>query len=105
MKNALANKMSYFILTFIFLIIIASFLFSNFDNFSMGTGTSKSVATVDGTPITTREYQMALNRQVEFFNQMMGGNGLTQKQLEDMGIKQSVLNGLIQQKLDRKSVV
>lgn len=97
MKNAFANKMSYFILTFIFLIITASFLFSGFDNFSLGT--ASNVATVDGTPITIKEYQMALNRQVEFFNQMMGGQGMTQKQLEEMGIKQSVLNGLIQQKL------
>lgn len=97
MKNAFASKVSYFIMTFIFLIIIAGFLFSSFDGFSLGT--SKSVATVDGTPITTKEYQMALARQVEFFNQMMGGSGLSQKQLEDMGIKQSVLNGLVQQKL------
>lgn len=97
MKNAFANKISYFILTFIFLIITASFLFSGFDNFSMGGGTQ--VASVDGTPISTKEYSIALNRQVEFFNQMMGGQGLTQKQLEDMGIKASVLNSLIQQKL------
>lgn len=97
MKNALAGKVSYFILTFVFLIIIASFLFSGFDNFSMGT--AQNVAAVDGTPITIKEYQSALNRQVEFFNQMMGGSGMTQKQMEDMGIKQSVLNGLIQQKL------
>jgi peptidyl-prolyl cis-trans isomerase D len=97
MKNAFANRISYFILTFIFLIITASFLFSGFDNFSLGT--ASNIATVDGTPITIKEYQIALNRQVEFFNQMMGGQGMTQKQLEEMGIKQSVLNGLIQQKL------
>ncbi len=97
MKNAYANKISYFILTFIFLIITASFLFSNFDNFSVGS--AQQVGSVDGTPITTKEYNVALTRQVEFFNQMMGGNGLSQKQLEEMGIKQSVLNGLIQQKL------
>jgi peptidyl-prolyl cis-trans isomerase D len=98
MKNAFASKMSYFILTFIFLIITASFLFSGFDNFS-GVGGSKNVASVDGNPITIKEYQIALNRQVEFFAQMMGGKGMTQKQIEEMGIKQSVLNGLIQQKL------
>lgn len=97
MKNAFASKMSYFILTFIFLIITASFLFSGFDKFSLGGG--KNVATVDGTEITIKEYQIALNRQIEFFNQMMGGKGMTQKQLEEMGIKQSVMNGLIQQKL------
>lgn len=97
MKNAFAGKVSYFILTFIFLIITASFLFSGFDNFSMGT--AQSVASVDGTAITIKEYQAALTRQIEFFNQMMGGSGMSQKQLEEMGIKQSVLNGLIQQKL------
>jgi peptidyl-prolyl cis-trans isomerase D len=102
MKSAFANKMSYFILTFVFLIITASFLFSGFDNFSTQgpSAGGKSVASVDGTPITTKEYQMALSRQVEFFNQMMGGKGgMTAKQLEEMGIKQSVMNGLIQQKL------
>jgi peptidyl-prolyl cis-trans isomerase D len=97
MKSTFANKISYFILTFVFLIITASFLFSGFDKFQMGTSTT--VASVDGTPITVKEYQTALTRQVEFFNQMMGGQGMTQKQLEEMGIKQSVLNGLIQQKL------
>lgn len=97
MKSTFANKISYFILTFVFLIITASFLFSGFDKFQMGT--SSTVASVDGTPITIKEYQTALTRQVEFFNQMMGGQGMTQKQLEEMGIKQSVLNGLIQQKL------
>lgn len=100
MKNAFASKVSYFILTFVFLIITASFLFSGFDKFSMGMdGGSQVVATVDGTPINIKEYQNALNRQVEFFNQMMGGSGMTQKQMEEMGIKQSVLNGLVQQKL------
>ncbi len=64
MKNAFAGKISYFILTFIFLIITASFLFSGFDNFSMGT--AQSVATVDGTPITVKEYQAALTRQIDF---------------------------------------
>jgi peptidyl-prolyl cis-trans isomerase D len=97
MKNAFAGKISYFILTFVFLIIIASFLFTGFDGGAMGGGSN--VASVDGTPISIKEYQTALNRQVEFFNQMMGGSGMTQKQMEEMGIKQSVLNGLVQQKL------
>lgn len=97
MKNAFASKISYFILMFLFLIIIASFLFTGFDKFRLGG--SSDVASVDGTPISVREYQNALSRQVEFFNQMMGGNGLTQKQLEEMGIKDSVMSGLVQQKL------
>lgn len=97
MKNAFASKISYFILMFLFLIIIASFLFSGFDNFRLGS--ASDVASVDGTPVTLKEYQNALSRQVEFFNQMMGGNGLSQKQLEEMGIKDSVMSGLVQQKL------
>jgi peptidyl-prolyl cis-trans isomerase D len=97
MKNAFASKMSYFILTFIFLIITASFLFSGYDKFSLGGG--KNVATVDGTPVTIKEYQAALSRQVEFYSQMLGGKSLTQKQIEEMGIKQSIITGLIQQKL------
>lgn len=100
MKSAFSSKISYFILSFIFLIITASFFLSGFDNFKFG-GASKDVASVDGTSVSLKEYQIALSRQVEFFNQMMGGQGggLTAKQLEEMGIKQSVLNGLIQQKL------
>lgn len=96
MRNAFANKMSYFILSFLFLIIIASFLFTGFDG--VGLSSSREVANVDGTAITTREYQTALSRQIDFFNQMMGGN-LTQQQIEQMGIKKTVLDTLIQQKL------
>lgn len=101
MKHVFAGRAAYFILTFLFAIIIASFLFTGIDSFNagLGMGGSSNVATVDGNPITTREYQTALQRQVEFFNQMMGDKGLTQKQLEEMGIKQNVLNQLIQQKL------
>lgn len=96
-KKTFTSKMAYFILSFVFLIIIASFLFSSFGSFSLGS--SKEVASVDGTPITIREYQMALSRQIEFFSQMMGGGNVDPKQLEALGIKQTVLNGLIQQKL------
>jgi peptidyl-prolyl cis-trans isomerase D len=97
MRHAFQNKIAYFILILLFLVIIVSMLFSGFnDNSRMGG--PKSVASVDGTPITPQEYQMALQRQLEFFGQMFGGN-MTQKQIEEMGIKQQVLNGLIQQKL------
>ncbi len=99
MKSKFASKISYFILTFTFLVITASFLFSGFDKFSLGGVSSSDVGSVDGTPITIKEYQMALSRQVEFFSQMMGGQGMSQKQLEELGIKQSVLSGLVQQKL------
>ncbi len=97
MKKTFTSKFAYVILSFVFFVIIASFLFSNFSDFSLGS--SKEVASVDGTPVTTREYQMALSRQIEFFSQMMGGGNVDPKQLEALGIKQTVLNGLIQQKL------
>lgn len=97
MNKTFTSKFAYVILSFVFFVIIASFLFSNFADFSLGT--SKEVASVDGTPVTTREYQMALSRQIEFFSQMMGGGNIDPKQLEALGIKQTVLNGLIQQKL------
>jgi peptidyl-prolyl cis-trans isomerase D len=96
MKNAFASKISYFILTFVFLIIVASFLFSGFDR-SSGTGGSKQVASVDGTPVTTREYQSMLQSQLDFFSQMMGGKGMSKEQQKEIG--ESVLNGLVQQKL------
>lgn len=99
MKNVLASKVSYFILTLFFIVIIVSFLFSGNGNmFSSGTS-GQEVANVNGQPITLREFQTALNNQIQFFSKMMGNNNLTEKQLEQMGIKQSVLNGLIQQKL------
>jgi peptidyl-prolyl cis-trans isomerase D len=97
MKLASQNKIAYFILIFFFLIIIVSMMFSGFnDNFRMGG--PKTVASVDGTPITSQEFQMALSRQLEFFSQMFGGN-ITQRQIEELGIKDQVLNGLVQQKL------
>jgi peptidyl-prolyl cis-trans isomerase D len=98
MKKAFTSKASTFLLSFIFLIIIVSFLFSSFDNFQSGSSGGQEVGNVDGIPVTVKEFQMALNQQVEFFNQMMGGN-VSQKQLEQMGVKQTVFNNLVQQKL------
>jgi DNA repair exonuclease SbcCD ATPase subunit len=96
MKNSLVTKLSTFFLSLIFLLIVVSFLFGNYDGFTAAS--SQDVASVDGLPVTTREYQMRLSQQVEFFSQMMGGQ-MTQQQMEQMGIKDTVLSGLVQQKL------
>jgi peptidyl-prolyl cis-trans isomerase D len=62
-------------------------------------GGSDEVANVDGSTVSLREYSMAMQRQLEFFSQMTGGNPLTAEQIEQFGIKNSVLNSLINQKL------
>jgi len=96
MKNTVVSKFSTFFLSLIFLLIVVSFLFGDYNNFS--TASSQDVASVNGLPVTQREYQMRLTQQVEFFSQMMGGQ-MTQAQMEQMGIKDTVLGGLVQQKL------
>ena len=96
MKNTLVTKFSTFFLSLIFLLIVVSFLFGDYNNFS--TASSQDVASVNGLPVTQREYQMRLTQQVEFFSQMMGGQ-MTQAQMEQMGVKDTVLGGLVQQKL------
>lgn len=96
MKNTVVSKFSTFFLSLIFLLIVVSFLFGDYNNFT--TASSQDVASVNGLPVTQREYQMRLSQQVEFFSQMMGGQ-MTQQQMEQMGIKDTVLGGLVQQKL------
>lgn len=96
MNNTLITKFSTFFLSLLFLLIIVSFLFGDYKNFS--SASPQDVASVDGLSITQREYQMRLAQQVEFFSQMMGGQ-MTQQQMAQMGIKDTVLGGLVQQKL------
>lgn len=96
MKSTFVSKFSTFFLSLIFMLIVVSFLFGDYNNFT--TASTQDVANVNGLPVTQREYQMRLAQQVEFFSQMMGGQ-MTQAQMEQMGIKDTVLGGLIQQKL------
>lgn len=96
MKNTFASKAATFLISAIFLLIIVSFLFGDYNNFS--SASPQDVASVDGLPVSTREYQTRLSQQVDFFNQMMGGQ-ITQQQIEQMGIKETVLGQLIQSKL------
>lgn len=101
MKNLFTSTFAKFLLGTVFGIIILSFALTGFQRANRGGGGSHgdSVADVDGTPITVREYQTTLSRQLEFFSQMSGGNQLTSQQIEQFGIKQSVLSNLVNQKL------
>lgn len=96
MTQSFASKAATFILSLVFMLIIVSFLFGDYQN--MGSASPQDVASVDGLSITPREFNMRLSQQVEFFNQMMG-NQLTPQQIEQMGIKDTVLGQLIQTKL------
>lgn len=101
MNNLFKSTFAKFLLGGIFGIIILSFALTGYQRAERGGGGAHvdAVAEVDGTPITIREYQSALNRQLEFFTQMTGGNQLTSQQIEQFGIKQSVLSNLVNQKL------
>lgn len=90
----------YIILIFV-VAIIGSFALSGIglDGSGMFSTAPDSVANVDGTPISIREYQMAVSQQAKFYSQMMGGKDLTNKQMEQFGVKKAALDRLIQSKL------
>lgn len=96
MKNSFVSKIATFVLSLVFLLIIVSFLFGDYQN--QGSASPQDVASVDGLSITPREFNMRLSQQVEFFNQMMGQQ-LTPQQIQQMGIKETVLGQLVQGKL------
>ncbi len=97
MNKTFTSKAATFILSTIFLVIIVSFLFGDYGQ-NGGVPSRQDVATVNGLTVSPREFQMRLQQQVDFFAQMMGGQ-LTAQQIQQMGIKETVLSGIIQQKL------
>ncbi len=96
MPTSFTSKAATFVLSLLFLLIIVSFLFGDYKN--MGSASPQDVASVNGLAISPREFNMRLSQQLEFFNQMMGGQ-LTPQQIQQMGIKETVLSQLIQTKL------
>lgn len=90
----------YIILVFV-VAIIGSFALSGIglDGSGMFSSLPDSVASVDGTPIRINEYNMMVEQQAQFYSQMMGGKRLTQKQIEQFGVKKAALDRLIQKKL------
>ncbi len=82
----------------IFLVIIAfGFIAGGFQNqFFTSIG---HVATVGGEGIPARDFQNAVQARVNQFASFMGGTPLTQEQIEQFQIRQSVLSSLIDQQL------
>jgi len=100
MLDKFSSKASYFVLTLIIGAIIISFAITGIGlGGSNPTGRVDAVATVDGTPVSMKEYQQALGRQLQFYSQFSGGKPLTTQQIERFNIKQTVLQNLVQQKL------
>jgi peptidyl-prolyl cis-trans isomerase D len=96
LSQKFTSKTSYFIAAFFIGAIIVSFVMSGLDGMNSRTDI---VAKVDDITVSTREYNGALNQQLNFYSQMMGGKPLTAQQIKQFQIKENVLNGLIQQKL------
>jgi peptidyl-prolyl cis-trans isomerase D len=79
-------------------LIILSFLFTGYYT-SFGTSNVDVITTVDDEPIRIDEFQRALQQRIEFFRQLSGGQDISAKQLEQLGIKSAILSGLVDQKL------
>ncbi len=94
MKNV-SNKLSYFAVSIIMGAIIISFVLTGFTGLGSNAG---EVASVDGTPITSREYNQALQFNLDRYAQMFGGKSLTNAQIKQFKIKESTLDSLVGQK-------
>ncbi len=88
--------MNKIIITFFLGAIIVSFALTGFTGFN---STTDSVGSVDGNPISINEYRNTLNGELQRFSQMFGGKDLTNQQIRQFRIKESVINRLVQQKL------
>jgi peptidyl-prolyl cis-trans isomerase D len=100
MSDFIHSKKSSVFATVLIGIIILAFMFTGYQTFDQRS-TSGAIGSVDGMPIKPEEYQQEYNRQIEFYKQMMGGD-LSQKQLEGMKIKESVIKNIVQRKLMTK---
>ncbi len=94
MKN-LSNKVSYLAISVIMGAIIISFVLTGFQGFGSSAG---QIASVDGTPITSREYNQVLSGMTERYSKMFGGKALTNKQIKMFRIRESALQQLVSQK-------
>ncbi len=93
------SKVGSFLVLGIFAVIILSFVLTGFQSNIQFLGTGNGVATVDGNTVKFDDYQRALSRQLKFYEQMFGGKALNAQQIEQFGVKRTVLKRLIDQKL------
>jgi len=96
MSEFTKNKTASVFVTILIGIIVLSFMFTGYQ--SMQAGSPNAIGKVGDLPIKPEEYQQEYNRQIEFYKQMMGGE-ISAKQIEAMGIKQSVIKNIVQRKL------
>ena len=94
MKN-FSNKVSSLGVSLIMGAIIIAFVLTGFQGFGTNAG---QVANVDGTPITSKEFNQMLNMQIDRYTQMMGGKSLTSQQIKMFRLRESTLSNLINQK-------
>lgn len=95
MASSFQKKTSRIFLTIFIGFIAVSFMFTGYES-SMGR--PDTVARVGSEQISLRDYFNEYNRQLQFYQQMFGQD-LTAQQIETFGIKQSALDGLVQQAL------
>ncbi len=88
----------YYFCIFLVVLIILGFLFTGFESISLAS-TSGGIAKVGDEVVSVREYQSVYNQRVKFFQQLTGGKSLTNKQVEQFGIKDQVIDSLVSQKI------
>lgn len=94
--NNQKGKFSSILITCFLVAIIASFVFTGFTGFSLQ---GNKVATVGQSEVTRSEYNRALSNQLNQYTQARQGKSLTEKEIRTFGIRENVLNQLINQKL------
>jgi peptidyl-prolyl cis-trans isomerase D len=100
MEKKPAKKISHYVLLGTISLIILGFLFTGYQpgNQPPMSGNT-TLATIGDQTITASEYQLGLANQIRMYSQFTGGKDLTEQQIEQFGIKQMVVNRLIDQKL------
>lgn len=97
MAGKFQKATSNFFITFLIGLIVVSFMFTGMQSMN---GSPNAVAKVGSYPISSREYQMEYNRQLNFFkNYMMQGKDLSSQDIKRFGIKNTTLQNLVQRKL------
>ncbi len=94
--KSISNKFSYIAISVIFGAIIISFVMTGFQGFN---NTAGQVANVDGTPITSREYNQALQFTINRYTQILKTKSLSNQQIRQFRLRESTLQNLIRQKL------
>ncbi len=99
MSGKIQKKTSQILLVFFISLICVSFMFTGYETMRKS---SNTVAKVGSYIITHNELQSEINRQIQYYKQFMGGNELTNEQIEKYKIRKNSLNNLVNYKLSLK---